>query len=531
MPRAAALASLSLGVLQDFLHRHPRVLVRAGGETLLQLDHGDTSGCSLRSGRGYLLAHFWSPQRSLVRRITAVEERGSGLELTPWRFGQSRPERLQLLPQDLIAGGSKPDREAFRAEVLAAIQREWPDWRLARLGTPTATAHPIQRLLLRKGRHLLICAAVGPDEPPQTAPETLTQALIWAEAIRRQEPDSILSEIRLIAPPGAQGALQERIACLRPQPRIGLYRLQRGAGQLDAVQDSPPEAEAASRLAQIDANAGNIASQLQFPQPEEFSWPPGGAELLAEIRQYCPAASARLAGAGQCSFRLHGLEVARSLSVEERAGFGAAFGFGWTGTCEPLLESSRTRFHRMLEELARHRHPSGPASSSAFSRYPERWLEELVRQEPQRIEPNCDPGFVYSQVPVCGGSGREIVDLLLARRDGTLCVVELKAGEDPGFPLQALDYWQRVRKHQLADDFARLGYFPGLMLRPDPPQLMLVAPLLRRHTRLQAVLAWVDPAIPITEIVINEQWRSGVRVVERRCRNAGGYLPARVAAG
>lgn len=32
-------------------------------------------------------------------------------------------------------------------------------------------------------------------------------------------------------------------------------------------------------------------------------------------------------------------------------------------------------------------------------------------------------------------------------------------------PLQAADYWSRIRRHREAGDFARYSYFPGITLR------------------------------------------------------------------
>jgi hypothetical protein len=40
--------------------------------------------------------------------------------------------------------------------------------------------------------------------------------------------------------------------------------------------------------------------------------------------------------------------------------------------------------------------------------------------------------------------------------------IERKASEDIQMPMQAVDYWLRVRRHQQAGDFQRNGYFSGL---------------------------------------------------------------------
>ena len=78
---------------------------------------------------------------------------------------------------------------------------------------------------------------------------------------------------------------------------------------------------------------------------------------------------------------------------------------------------------------------------------------------------------MVSQVPALSSGERGMLDLLTLDRNGRLVVLELKAGEDLHLPVQALDYWIRVRA--LNDDrkpgpggrmlsaFERHGYFAG----------------------------------------------------------------------
>ena len=55
-------------------------------------------------------------------------------------------------------------------------------------------------------------------------------------------------------------------------------------------------------------------------------------------------------------------------------------------------------------------------------------------------------------------------------------MIELKASEDVHLPLQALDYWMRVKWHLDRGEFTRRGYFPGSELPNQPPRLLLVSP-------------------------------------------------------
>lgn len=151
----------------------------------------------------------------------------------------------------------------------------------------------------------------------------------------------------------------------------------------------------------------------------------------------------------------------------------------------------------------------------------ERWLESAVRREATVIEPNIDPRFVYSQVPTYRGEQRTFIDLLGITRAGRLVIMELKVAEDPDFPLQALDYWLRVDWHRRRGDFQRRGYFRGVEIADAAPLLYLVAPLFRFHATTGLLGGSISERVPVYRIGINEDWRSGIRVLLRERLNAG----------
>ncbi len=124
--------------------------------------------------------------------------------------------------------------------------------------------------------------------------------------------------------------------------------------------------------------------------------------------------------------------------------------------------------------------------------------------------------FVYSQVPAFTASDRAMLDVLTCTLDGRLAILELKADEDIHLPLQGLDYWARVRWHQQRGDFARHGYFAGRDLSSVPPLLFLVAPALRVHPATDVLLRYLSPQIDWTLVQVDERWRDGVRVVNKK---------------
>jgi hypothetical protein len=139
-----------------------------------------------------------------------------------------------------------------------------------------------------------------------------------------------------------------------------------------------------------------------------------------------------------------------------------------------------------------------------------------VAATPQRIDPRLAADRLLRQVPAVSAGERGLADLLGATRDGQLVILELKASANIHLPVQGLDYWLRVRWHQQRSGFARSGYFPGLALRPDPPELLLVAPALQFHPTTETIAGYLAPTVPVTLVGINEDWRRGLRVVSRR---------------
>jgi hypothetical protein len=89
--------------------------------------------------------------------------------------------------------------------------------------------------------------------------------------------------------------------------------------------------------------------------------------------------------------------------------------------------------------------------------------------------------YVYAQVLANAGGEHDILDLLTVTRSGRLAIIELKASEHMHLPLQAADYWLRVRRHLENGEIARYGYFQEIALQQASPLVYLVAPALRFH--------------------------------------------------
>jgi hypothetical protein len=146
---------------------------------------------------------------------------------------------------------------------------------------------------------------------------------------------------------------------------------------------------------------------------------------------------------------------------------------------------------------------------------PEGRLEALVREQPEVVYAALQRKPIYGQVPAFSGVDRGILDLLAVDQSGRLAVIELKASEDLQLPMQALDYWLRVKWHAEKGEFARYGYFPGTALRTDAPRLLLVAPALKFHPTSETVLRYFSPEIAVERVGLAEPWENGLRVMFR----------------
>ena len=150
-----------------------------------------------------------------------------------------------------------------------------------------------------------------------------------------------------------------------------------------------------------------------------------------------------------------------------------------------------------------------------YRNQPEAWLEAVVRANLPMIDPSLRVAPIYEQAPTFTAGDRAIIDLLACDTHGRLAVIEIKATADLQLPMQALDYWLRVKWHLDRGEFTAAGYFPGVQLRPDPPRLLLVAPALEFHPTSENILRFLAPSICVERIGVNAGWRKDLRIMFR----------------
>jgi hypothetical protein len=498
--------------LEEFLAAWPHAAVFEDGRLLFDLR---LARCSVSSEHGRCLLHLWSDERNIVRTVAAIQPRHETLRLETRRFGQSKPLTLTLVPDPDCRTPTARDtaRKRYQRTLERALATAFPEWNAqsfrSAMDLENSFGPAYARGVLVRGQAAWAVLGVGEEEPPATIEGALTLGILWLAHCREHgDGRRVFQGLRLVVPRGCAAVAQSRMGWLNPAvAQWELYEQDRASGELTACSV---------------ADTGNVDIQL----PHDFD-PQAALERCAvavgQLRSTLPAellaaTEIRPRSATEISFSLHGLEYARvrhglapgSFARRDEIVFGA-------GPSETVLdETTEDLFLDLMDRLLRARHAAGSARDPLYRLQPERWLESELRRDLAVLDPALGGGPVYSQVPAFASASRTLLDLLTVTRQGRLAVLELKAGDDLHLPLQALDYWARVRRLHRDGELARLGYFPGVELSGDDPLLLLVAPALHIHPANEVVLRHVSPSVPWELAALDEHWREQCRVVLRK---------------
>ncbi|MCU1325151.1 MAG: hypothetical protein JWN34_521 [Bryobacterales bacterium] len=471
-------------VVERFVASAQRPAVLDPGEEPLALvpDHWNLS-----EWNGRLVLQAWDNERNLVRKITGIaEEKRDRLALTVERFPKSKIE-MQLadlgapLGRDLERKGSKA---AFRERFGLMLAREFPAWRVEEISCEPNLEDSLSpaylRAMLRKGSTAMGVLAVPPDcgDPAGVVPF----GVIWRDYLRRRERTRQVAALLLFCPVQQESEVAARASALRAEIACELF-----------VYDEK------GRCGPVDfADAGNVKSTL--PPARQPSNPNAEHPIFPDL----PDVERVGQSDGSISFRVRGLEFARWTAGKLSCGVGRRRRCALSDVISLGCELARVR----APDAEDRQHP-------LYLQYPEGWLESQVRQQPGAVDALLLGGPIYGQVPVIGGAERGVIDLLGVDHTGRLVVIELKITADPRLPFQAIDYWLRVRKHLFAGDFESLGYFGGVVLRREPPRILLVAPALEFHSTSETIIAALDPQIEVTRVGLAADWRKHLQIMFR----------------
>jgi hypothetical protein len=458
-----------------------------------------------RAQGAHSLLHLWSDGRNLTRRIVGVKEQsGDRVVLEVQRFGRPRPGRLEFLRADGQRHAARISREQFRSRIERLLSDCFPDATFSSLSTApdlkrSFSARYVRGLMHESSGDRAILAV--PSEENSPAEASLAFGLIWLDALRARGERWPVRGLRLFVPEGAGRALCERALGLSAAAHTEIFEF----------------SERDRRVQELDsADVGNLESWL-VPRAQMESLLEAARETAARVSALNGVAPELreairqriLPGGQQAAFSFRGLEFAR-WSTE-------GLSFGIDEDRRRLDKASEPAFARLLSQLELHRNSlASETRNPLYRKAPERWLETLIIEDATKLDAQLDPRLLYSQIPALTSGDRGVIDLLGVTRRGQLVIMELKASEDIQLPIQALDYWLRVRRHQQEGSFQHYGYFPGLELDSKPPLVWLVAPSLQFHSTSEVLLKFLSPEIKVTRIGLNENWRRGIRVVFRQ---------------
>jgi len=476
------------------------VEVREDGEWLAELA---TLHFELRVERKNPLVHLWSDERNLTRRVLRVKENADDrIVLEVQRFGRAKPGRLEFLRTDSPRPAGRITREQFRARFARILAEKFPDAVVDSLTAAPDLENSFSgsyvRGIMHEGSHAWALLAAAPSEDAATIENILAFGILWLDWTRTRAERRAIEGLRFFVPQGTSQRLRERLLALSASLRAEIYEMR--------------EPDAA--MQKIDpADAGNLESWL-VPRDQIESVLRAASETITRIRAMLPASADAIqcrvpAAANEVALAFHGMQFARWTRQ------GVFFGRG--NSTELLTTSNERALERLLHQLDLHRSPLATDTNHALYRgSPERWLESIVLEDPAKLDALLDTRHFYSQVPALAAGDRGVLDLLGITRQGRLVVIELKASEDLQLPVQAVDYWLRVRRHQREGDFQRDGYFAGVQIDPQPPLVWLVSPGLRFHSATDTLLKYLSPEIRVTRIGLAENWRRGLKIIFRQ---------------
>lgn len=509
--------------IENYLASHPTAAVLEDGSVVFDMRIARFSVSELH---GRCVLQLWSEERNLIRTVVDVEERKRCLRILTRRMGATRLQSLELVPNSDRRTPTARDcaRRDYQRLLERVLKRTFSGARVDSFRSAMDLEHSFgpayARGCLLRGPAGDAVIGVGETESSAMVDGILTLGILWLDYCRQRFGGRRhFGALKVVVPGRAWRTTAERMAWLNPAAAdFKLFTLD----------------ERSEELASVDfCDIGNFESRLVHafsPEAALERCRPGINRLLTLVPD---AARERVEicaqSATDTALLLHGLEFARVRHGVSTHSFvrGNEVTFGVGANETPLTAETESFCRELFAQLFASRHRDGVYTDALFRMHPERWLESRLREDIAEVIPSLRGDLMHSQVPALSNGDRGMLDLLTLDRNGRLAMLEIKTDEDLHLPLQALDYWIRVRAlnadRQLTSGcsralstFERFGYFAGAEVSPVEPRLLLVAPALRIHPANEPVLHYLHPQIEWELIAVSEHWRRELKVVFRK---------------
>lgn len=454
-----------------------------------------------------LMLSCWTETGTRVWHVRAWCWSGQSLVFQVSRRMRAELALIELIPRvsaKVIAATIRSARE-IRCERLAQLAGAYePETsverfalsRGARPGHPGRYAHI---LLKRRTERIAVNGPVVSSQPA-AVDAFLSATLLWFRRTADRVKPPYIQQLWLIVSPELLKPLLYRVALLRHSFKE-LIRVFIVDDDLTTLTESecPDRQELwKKKLARFPPVAAATGTEL-------------ARAIVAEAPDCIDVVNARH---GE-TLRYFGLPFARvrSLLGKEKVWFGIN-----RAHRRLLDDTTLIDWRNLLDDLSKHRSASAQDHRHALYRAaPEAWLESLLRRNVTMLDPGLIIAPLHAQFRTARGArlGIRPIDLLALRQDGRLVVIELKVSEDREHVLQGADYWRRVEAHRRRGHIAKARLFGPREIRDEPPLVYLVAPTLRVHPSFQTLAGFITHEIEIYRFDINEDWRSGVRMMRR----------------
>ena len=455
----------------------------------------------------HLIFSCWTEKGSHSWRVKSWTWSGDKLFLEASRRMGAENAVLELIPRasaKAMAAGIAAARLA-RCEKLARVAAEaLPGSQIekAALSPGMRRDQPgrYARIILRLPQdRVAMTATVGLNDP-RNVDSLLSSALLWFSRRREKTYRPYIERLRLVVERDSLAALRQRHALLRVELRriIELFEIDESWEQLTPVKALERKELWRKRLA-----------RFPFPAESEIS------ERARHIIAQAPAAIDLVRSRHGETLRYQGLPFARVRRVmdSERVWFGIE------GSRRNILgERNQRDWQKLWRDLQTYRAASvNDQRHWLFRAAGEAWLESILRRDITKLDPGLIVAPLHAQFRTAHGSlAARPIDLLALRRDGRLVVIELKVTEDREHVFQGVDYWRRVEAHRRRGHLASAKLFGDRLIADESPLVYLVAPMLRFHPAFATLARTIARDIEIYRFDINEDWRSGVRVMRRK---------------
>ena len=508
--------------IEAYLALHPAAALLEEGRVLFDMR---TARYSVGEQHGRCLLQLWSEGRNLVRTVIEVQERAQCLRLLTRRMGAAKPQALELVPTSDRRTPTARDaaRRSYQRLLQRALTRAFIGSKVDGMRSAMDLEHSFGPAYIRgwllRGTAADAVIGVGEAESASIIDGILTLGILWLDYCRQHgDGRRHFGGLKIIVPSSAWRTTAERVAWLNHAAAdFQLFTLDERSEELtpldfrDTGNLESHLVHAFSPAAAIERCQSGIDRLLALVPPDEKN--------RVEIRPR---------SATEIGLLVHGLEFARVRHGVAAHSFAReveiTFGAGANET--PLTDESAELCRELLARLFLSRHANGAHTDPLFRLQTERWLESRLRADIGELLPGLRGDVMYTQVPALSTGDRGMLDLLTLDRNGRLAIIELKADEDLHLPLQALDYWIRVRAlnadrqpaaaGRSISAFERQGYFAGVEVSPLVPRLLLAAPALRIHPANEPVLRYFSPQVEWELIALAEHWRTELKVVFRK---------------